>query len=411
MKAKRSFRFTAHLPSLALAAAGALLAGGCGDAPDPPAGPGGQGAGAGSLYALGSLVFGDAEDSVYVALLDSLGQQTVDLGKAREFPGAADIWVHEGALFLASDEDVTVTRFTFDGKALVEGARVSFAQLGLKSVGFWNNVFISATKAYMLNGPDEYVVWNPTTMEIAGSVKLPVPEVPAGFKAYPAYLDRTQVLRGGRLHQPIYVTDESYFKYLPESYVVVTDVEKDQVVEMLEAPCPGLDYATQDHAGHVYFSSWVYAPSGAAVLGQPPTCVAKLAAGESTISKAFAFSEVTGGHQGAALYHIAGGQGIMSILHEDHATGDRADVRNVGFGQNWRSWSYDFTTGKAALMESVDWHGGAHYSVRIDGEPLMLITNGEYTSSTVYRHAKAAGEAPVRLFDTRGWAVRLFKVR
>ena len=139
--------------------------------------------------------------------------------------------------------------------------------------------------------------------------------------------------------------------------------------------------------------------------------MAKLAAGASTITRAFTFSEATGGHQGAALHHIDGGRGIMSVLHEEHATGDRSDVENVAFGQNWRFWSYDFATGKAALMESVDWHGGAQYSVRIDGEPLMLVTDGDYTGSTIYRHARSASEPPQRLFDAKGWALRLFKVR
>jgi hypothetical protein len=39
------------------------------------------------------------------------------------------------------------------------------------------------------------------------------------------------------------------------------------------------------------------------------------------------------------------------------------------------------------------------------------VTNGDYTGTTIYRHARSANGAPTRLFDATGWALRLFKVR
>lgn len=394
----------------ALSPGGSSGAGGSASSPALSAGAdagGSESEGEPPLYVTSSLVFGPDGTTTYVALLDSLEAQTIDYSKAREFSGSSDLWVYAGELFIADAESNTIRKYGVEDGALVERASASFAAYGLTSFGFWLNTFVSPSKAYFLNGAAEYIVWNPSTMDITGTV--PLPELPArpGLQLFPAYADRAAVLRDGRLYQPLYWTDESYFIFAPDSVIAVIDVASDSVAELIPAPCPGLDYATVAEDSSIYFSSWVYGAGGAAVLDQPPTCVFQVPA-QGAPAVAFSVADVTGGRQGAALRYIGGGRGLISVLYGERAEPGVA-AGDFTFANNWRFWSYDFNTHEAALIDSVDWNGGAEYAFDIGGETLMLVAASDYTATTVYRVGEDLNPTPV--FDTRGWAVRLFQVR
>jgi hypothetical protein len=382
-------------------------------------GGGGAGAGAGAndggsgngpLYAVSSLFFGSNETTAYVSLIDSLDGQTIDYTRARETTGQSDMWVHDGAVFIATTEARTITKYAVVGRELVEGETISLLSYGLTDFGFWLNTFVSPTKAYFLNGSTEFIVWNPATMEIVKTVPLPVLEARSGFKVFTGYSDRAAVVRSGRLYQPLYWTDDTYFQFTPDSAIAVFDVATDTLVDVLEAPCPGLDYATSDAAGNLYFSSWVFAAGGAAVLQQPPTCVVKVASGSDAVSVAFEFAQVTEGRQGAAFKFVGGGRAILSALHADRVTlTPTSDPAEVTYGANWRFWSYDPIAGTAAAIDAIDWNAGAQYTFDIDGTAYMLVAAGDYSATTVYDVGD--GRSPQPLFDTRGWSVRLFRIR
>jgi len=364
---------------------------------------------AAEAYVLGSLVFGPEGTTSYVSVIDSLAAQQIDYTTAYEFAGAADVWVDHGAVFVANAEDLTITKYVVEGHALVAQQAIGFGGFGLTDFGFWLNTFVSADKAYFLNGATELVVWNPTTMEITGTIPLPVLEARAGFQPFPAYADRAALVRNGKLYQPIYWTDDTYFKYTPDSQIVVIDIASDAVVETLQAPCPGLDYATADAAGNLYFSSWVYAAGAAVVLEQPATCVFEVPADGSAPHVAMAFAEVAGGREGAALRFLPGGRAVFSGFHDERFTVDgTTDVADVTFGPNWRFWSYDAAAGTAAPIDTIDFNAGAQYSFDVDGRTYMLVAAGDYSATTVYEVGDDVQPAPV--FDTLGWSVRLFKV-
>lgn len=363
----------------------------------------------GSTYVLNTLVFDDQGTTSYVSLLDSLGPQTIDNARAREFAGAADVWVHEGALFVTNAEASTITKFSVEAGALVEQGVVSFASYGLASFGFWLNKFVSADKAYFLNGTLEYIVWNPTSMTITGSLPLPEAEPRGSFQLFTAYSDRASVLRDGLLYQPFYWTDESYFLFDPASRIVVTDVATDSVVSVIEAPCPGLDYATVDAVGNAHFSAWVYAAGGAAVLDQPTTCVFELPArGEPRV--AFDLPSKTEGRQGGVMRSIGNGRALLSVLHDERfpAT-DAPSAPDLTFADNWRFWSYELASGTATPIETIEWNAGAQYSFDIDEKIYALVAAADYSATTVYDLGDGQSLTPA--FDTPGWATRLFKVR
>ncbi|HTV24821.1 MAG TPA: hypothetical protein VMG12_39280 [Polyangiaceae bacterium] len=373
-------------------------------APDP-----GDGPEQAAAYILSSLVFSDEGTTGYISVLDSLDSQTIDNVNAREFAGAADVWVHDGAVFVTNDESFTITKFSVEGGQLVQQGVVSFASYGLASFGFWLNTFVSADKAYFSNGTLEYIVWNPSDMTITGNLPLPEAEPRDTFRLFTSYSDRAAVLKDGLLYQPFYWTDESYFLYAPDSRIVVIDVATDSVVNVIDAPCPGIDYATMDASGNIYFSPWVYAAGGAAVLDQPPTCVFELPAnGEPHV--AFDFPTLTGGHQGAAMRVVSEGRALVSVLHDERfPPSDTPSAAELTFANNWRFWSYDFATGTASPVEAIDWNGGAQYSFDIDGKTYMLVAASDYTTTTIYDLGD--GLSLARAFDTPGWATRLFRAK
>jgi hypothetical protein len=364
---------------------------------------------AGDAYVVSSLVF-TADDTVStVSLLDSLGPQTIDYGQAREFSGQADMWVFDGHVFVSNAETSTITKLDVVDGTLVERGVLSFASYGLTSFGFWLNTFVSAEKAYFINDTAELIVWDPSTMQITGSVPLPVPAERQGFRLFTAYSDRAAVLKDGLLYLPFYWTDDSFFAFTPDSRVVVLDVATDAVVQEIAAPCPGLDYATRDEQGNIYLSSWVYAPGGAAVLAQPSTCVFEIPAqGEPHV--AFDVASVTGGRQGGVLRALSGGRALLSVLHDERfAPSDTPSVQDLTFAANWRFWSYDFASATATPIETVDWNAGAQYSYDIGGKTYMLVAAADYSATTIYDVGD--GLTPTPLFDTTGWSTRLFEVR
>src|SRR5262249_5746600 len=152
---------------------------------------------------------------------------------------------------------------------------------------------------------------------------------------------------------------------------LVVDVARDEVVDVLEAPCPGLDFATQDDAGNFYFSSWVFAPGGAAVLDQPTTCVAKLPVGEDTPEKLFDFPDLTEGRQGGGMRYLGEGKALLSVLHDERSTSD--DVTEVTYGANWQFWLYDLEQGSAEPVDGIPFNAGAAYDAFVDGKPHILV--------------------------------------
>jgi hypothetical protein len=363
----------------------------------------------GPTYILSTQVSNEDDTTGYVSVLNSLEPQTIDNTRAREFAGAADVWVHEGFVFVTNEQAFTITKFSVEGGALVEQGVVSFAAYGHASFGFWLNTFVSADKAYFLNDITQYIVWNPTSMQITGTLSLPEAAPREGFRLFTAYSDRASILKDGLLYQPFYYTDESYFLFAPDSRILVTDVATDSVIDEIDAPCPGLDYATLDGDGNMYFSSWVFAAGGAAVLAQPDTCVFEIPVeGEPRV--AFNFADVTQGRQGAAMRHVGEGRALISVLHaERFAASGTPSASELTFANNWRFWSYDIAAGSATLIDSIDWNAGAQYSFDIDQTTYMLVAASDYSATTVY--VLGSGLSLTPLFDTEGWATRLFELR
>jgi hypothetical protein len=357
-----------------------------------------------SLYAMSAIAFGDEGTATYLSLLESLDIEQTDFSEARELAGQADIWVHEGALYVAEADALTITKFTLEDGALVEGDQISFANYGLTDFGFWVNVFVAPDKAYLQNGTAEYIIWDPAAMAISGTLPLPELAERDGLRPFLGYADRSAPVRDGLVYQSVYYTNADYFEYDPGSSLLVIDTENDQVVDTIDVPCPGIDFSSRDEDDNLYFSSWVFAPGGAAVLEQPTTCVAKLAAGEDTPTKLFDLPDVTEGRQGGVLRYLGDGKAVLSVLHDDNSSATA--VAEITYGPNWRFWLYDLNEGTAELIEGLDWNAGAAYSASLTSTSHMLVPAGDYASTQVFAIATDGSVTP--LVKSLGWSLRLF---
>jgi hypothetical protein len=366
---------------------------------------------ASTRYVVSSVVFDSDATSTLINVLDSLEPQTVDYDDAIELSGWADLWVHEGFVYVADGEAPVITRYSMnDDGSLERGPSLSFAAYDLDEAAFWNNTFVSPDKGYLIDGVSRYVIWDPLRMQITGT--LPLPEIGgrAGLRVRAGRTDRSNVIREGLLYQPLYWSDRDYEHFADDSRIAVFDIASDRLVEVLEAPCSGLDVGTRDAAGNLYFSSWTGGVLGPFLFDAPRNCVVTISKNEETASAGFRFADVTNGREGAAARELSGGKLALSVFHDERVDFATEEDPWATLGDNnWRTWVYDPATGIAAPNETIGWNSGATYVFHVDDQPVVLVPGLGYASTTVY--TLDSNLQALAAFDTRGWATRVFRVR
>jgi hypothetical protein len=360
------------------------------------------------LYAIATAVTDDSGSSTYVKVFDRLDAE-IDLGTAREFSGWSDMGAIGRYLFVSDGEAPSVYRFQIgDDGALIDDGEIGFGSY-VDDANFYNQTLISETKAYLI-GNGEYVVWNPTTLRITGTVPFPDVAEREGIVPYVG-LDRGAVVRDGRLYHVVGWSDTENLDFLPDSRIVVMDIETDTVVDVIEVPCPDMSTADRDEAGNLYFSNWVYSPGGTLLEHGPKACAVRIPAGSETIDDwRFSYDEVTG-HEGAVLGYLGDGQFMFSSFLGDPAAYDPKsdDWFDWLFGDTWQLQTLDPKTLATRPIEGAPKNGGGYAASRFEGLTHVLIPGESYASTTLYG-IDADGVAHKET-ETNGWATRLFKVR
>lgn len=404
-----------------------LLTVGCGDDASNPEGSGGGGGGptnSGNTgdgqgddpkYVVAGVVTTMGARTGYVTVLDSLNpsKNEVSIEAANEFAGSADMWAHDGSVFVSGGDAPTVTKFSVSAKGeLEEQGEINFMRSGVQTTAFWANVFLSSTKAYMGVSETEFAIWNPKTMKIEGKLTIDALEERDGFVARLGSTDRSALVHEDRLFLPAYWTDADYADRPADSRILVFDTKTDELIDVLEAPCPGLDVGTKDEDGNLYFSPWTGGAGTKLVLDTAATCVVKVVADTLKVSKAFDFADVTDGREGAAFNYAGDGRFVMSIFHHEKIDNleDVEDPWEPIGTENWKVWTYDPKTNKAQELDSIPGNSGAIYWFLVDGTAHGLIPTAKYAAASAFDLGKAEDDAK-ELFDVQGWAVRLFRVR
>jgi hypothetical protein len=371
---------------------------------DDPAGTG--------FYVIATAISDDDGASTYVRVMDHVEEGELDLSQAREFAGWSDLKVHEGQLFVSSGEAPRVFRFDVsdDGK-LVDKGNIDFGAYS-STANMYEQIFIAPDEAYLLGSGGEYVVWNPKTLEITGTI--PLPELPARELIEPApSLDRGMIVRDGKLFHAVAFTNYKDYEMVASSAILVTDIAQGKVVQTIEASCPDLNVVDRDASGNLYFSNWVYSPAATLLHEDAKACVIKIPSGKAEINESWTttFADVTGGREAAALSVLASGRALVSVFFEDNQPFDAAtdDIFAWVFGANWKSYTLDLGNKAASEVHGLGWHSGGYYMSRFDEKSYVLLPGDGYTTTTVYELSEDGSASP--LLHTNGWATRLERVR
>ena len=364
------------------------------------------------LYAIESLVFDEQGSTSYVSLIGSLAvQPIVELADAREFPGYAPADPLGGKIIVGSGEEPVLTRYAVDGAGgWTEEARVSFASYASSSLEA--SLYVGADKAYAPFESTNFVVWNPASFTVVKELGAPaeLPLVDGELKAHRGY---GHELRGTTIFQPYYWADASFHRYSAGSKISVIDTATDQVSALLDVPCPHLHITSQDADGNLYFSNGQGSIAPAVLdASQPKNCFAKIAAGAASVAAedVVHFADLADGREGSNFFHVADGIGFFNVYHaERDPTPDPTDFAAIDYSSSYHLWTLDLDTMQAAPMEGIDYAGGQYVAFRIDGEMIVAIPSGDYSTTAVYA-ITPAGKAEKR-FDVEGWAFKMFRVR
>jgi hypothetical protein len=331
----------------------ALVSSGCDDASPVPDG----GAIAGDAFVLGTRVWDDSATTSYFHVVPSLDADTaVDTSLAIEVAGAAKLFAIPGAGWFAigAGDQPVITRYALDAAGgLVAGASISFQGVGVRSL--WPSLYVvSPTKVYY---PDrdghQLVVWNPTTMEITGTIALPE-TARDGFLSLYSY---TPIVRGDRLLFSVGWFDwNTSDAVLGGTGLVVIDTRSDRVERFdVDPRCGGISEAIVTASGDAYHVSSALA-GAARRLGRFPLapCALRIPTGGDAFDPGYALAlgELTGGAI-AGEPVPAGGSGIfLRVLDEALATVAEGDATWKLTGQAaWRWLRWDVATGTTTPVD------------------------------------------------------------
>jgi hypothetical protein len=365
------------------------------------------------FYPTSSVVFSDQGQQTYVQMLPSIEAQTIDPSTSREFPGWADIWVHDGALLVADGEAPTIDRYRVEGDGtLTADGRISFADYGASTAAFWGHLFVSPTKVYWFDTAGRTVViWDPTTMTITRSSPFPELADRGGLTLAGPTADRSSVVRGDRAYVPFYWADWTNYVLSEDSIVLVFDTTTDTLLDVISVPCPELNFVSVDDVGTIYFSNWGYSVMPTLLDGKARACAVRIPPGSDQLDAGWklTFADVTEGREAATLRWIGGGKALVTVFHQERVelTPD-ADRYALTDSANWTLWSYDLATGAAAPFEGLGWHSAGLYGTRVDDKAILSVPSGDYASTATYTLAPDGTVA--KLWESVGWQTRLFKV-
>ncbi|MEM7135002.1 MAG: hypothetical protein AAF500_00405 [Myxococcota bacterium] len=395
----------------------ALGLGACGDASSDGTGGIGGDPSSAEVYAISSRLAFPGGSATYVSILSSLdpSDDELDLANAYEFPALSDMWSLDGYVYVSSGESPTITRYRVtEGRELEEDIALSFANFGVPSTAFASNVIVDESRAFVANGPRELVVWDPSAMEITGTFALPELESRDGLIPTYGDGDRGSVIHEGRLYQTVFWTDLRLAFRDAASAVLVFDLASQDLIAVIDAPCPGLAYGTVGETGNVYFSPWYRGVGAALVLDVAATCTVVVDPDTLSVADVLPFADLAGGREGSGMRHLGNGRFAFSAFDDDEvdletaiADGDPFTILDTA---SWRLWSYDADTGATEPLAAINRRGGAVYWFDIDGKPYALAPSSDYIESSVYA-LEEDGTTAKPLFTYSGWAVRLFRIR
>lgn len=379
-------------------------------------GAGGAAAETTALFAVPTQVYGAdfATSTSYISIVPSLDVPRISLDDAREVDGRGTVAKLGDYFFIASSSAPVVNRFSLQADGSLKAAgTLNFSNYGVPeyfSIDAWGAVLVDAEKAYIFNGTDgSHVAWNPSTMEITGTIDGP-DLVQEGYN-----FESIAVVRGKRMYRMFTFLNYDTWEFLPDhQYLAVYDLEKDELLSVTEETrCPQLyNRPFVDEKGDIYFSGWVWTPGLALTGDYPPSCALRIKDGEDAFDPEWQLNfaaDVTDGREAGILRYLGDGKALLDVFHDERATIDAAtDPQELVNTPNWRLWQIDLETKAGGPIEAFDYKAGGYSDVQVDGRNFLMVPNDDYSETTAFELVD--GE-PKQSFKIQGSVYHMAKLR
>jgi hypothetical protein len=370
--------------------------GGNGNVDGSGSGPGSGGGGDSSqtpLFAVTTTVFDDTNAATYVALLDSLDDQQVDLSTAREFVGWSSIASHDGAIFVGHGEEPEVTRYSVTeagSLASGDGQTVSFASYGLSTAPLSFNTFVDRRMAQMALEETSRILWDPVEMSILDSVETPQVAAERDGLTVTAANYQGRFVRPDGVFQPFFWHDIDWYEFHQQSQVAI--YSRDGSAEaLLDVPCPALQIVTEDEDGNLYFSGMVdtipyqLRETG----GGLERCVARIDAGAHQLADGWPrrFEELTEGRPAGVFHYLRDGIGILTVYHVENVDPGSDTFIDDWYTDNWALWLVDLDEWRAEPIEEWPLGSANIFFSRVDRRLFVHAVAADFSSTTIFEIA------------------------
>jgi hypothetical protein len=345
------------------------------------------------LYAMLSIVFdADGNSTSYVVLSDTADVTEVSLDTAREFGGRINIGAYDGGLFVASDEDLSITRYSItDGRQWSEGDRVSFQNQGLEGWQVRLQSLVGGDAAYMPFDITGRLVWSPSRLEILGARALSRARAGKdGLEAYCSGWD-FELKQGAPVFVCSYNDPVDYHDRGNDVDVVVYDAISHEETNVFSVGCPGIGYSSQDEAGNSYLANWDYWPTRALYGLARPACVRRLLP-DGTLDETWSpdLTEWTGGRHVMSWKYLRNGKAVGNVLYHEQIASDFTgpvdpDVQSeIENGEHYRPWLFDLDTETARPIEGFADLLWALPVETVDGREFAMLPYDDYGRTEIY---------------------------
>ncbi len=345
--------------------AASLLVGCTSDAGDDRGVAPDDGGAAQHAYALVTLLWSEDGPTGYVSLSDTLDLQDLTLDDAREFPGYTSVAVADGQLLVnPSWEEPTLERYRISDELDWESNdSLGFVNEGVEAVSFHTQYLQEGHAAYVDVDVTGRVIWDPIDFVIEGARADEVLEPERDGLTLFANMNRTQFVFGDDIIRPFSYHDADWYRWSPDSPIVVYDADTHEPTKVIEAPCPGLDSITRDEDGNTYLGTFEYSALYPLMGSNAAPCTVRLTPDNELDPKWNPdLRSLTDGRFVVNFRYIGDGRAVGAVLHQEEY-GDDFDFEQ--FAENtddfWaataqfhRLWMFDLEEMSAAPVTGID---------------------------------------------------------
>lgn len=304
-------------------------------------------------------------------------------------------------VYTGSCTEPTITRWEVasDG-SLREGPQLSFAPLGLADACIDSALGLySPQRAFyrpFQSAIPEIVVWNPTTMEIVGTIELPGVE-PEG-ELLPVV---TLSTRSDRLFVTVFWEggfDADWTKFGDHVRVLEIDPESLEVLSSSDEPrCNSLSWTSATSDETAYFSPYSYNTTIRSVLGDErgaQSCGLRIVPPGSSFDQGYELdlSAIAGGRPAGDLVVLDDETAFLHVWHEELVSPLAADGSNWEdvIGENGFLW-YKWPLG-ASTAERIPEQTPGNFTVLVGVEDRKFVAHfSDDFSSTTLEELDASG--------------------